>query len=330
MEKHKHSIATICSHSALQIFHGANKEGFRTIGITKESRADFYRSLERGSPDELFIVDKWKDLLATRIQKQLLELNTILIPHGSFVAYLDIERILNMEIPFFGNKKSLKWEADRNKERSWLQEADINIPKEFQYPRDIESLCLVKFPGARGGRDYFLASSPEEFYEKIGEEEEFTIQKYIKGNRYYPHYFYSPIKERLEILGFDRRDEANVDESQRFPTRKKTFVVVGNRPLVARESLLPKFYTIGQNLVEKSQQLFGGLFGPFCIETVVKDNLEIVAFEISGRIVAGTNLYPQGSPYSPYYFDKPVSTGRRIAMEIKWAEKKNKINEIVS
>ena len=26
-------IATVCSHSSLQIFHGARQEGFRTLGI---------------------------------------------------------------------------------------------------------------------------------------------------------------------------------------------------------------------------------------------------------------------------------------------------------
>ncbi|MDD1734846.1 MAG: DUF1246 domain-containing protein, partial [Methanothrix sp.] len=27
------TIATICSHSSLQIFHGAREEGFKTLGI---------------------------------------------------------------------------------------------------------------------------------------------------------------------------------------------------------------------------------------------------------------------------------------------------------
>ncbi|RLF54270.1 MAG: hypothetical protein DRN13_02850, partial [Thermoplasmata archaeon] len=31
-------IATICSHSSLQIFNGARKEGFKTLGIGIEDR----------------------------------------------------------------------------------------------------------------------------------------------------------------------------------------------------------------------------------------------------------------------------------------------------
>lgn len=326
----KRTIGTICSHSAAQIFHGAKKEGFKTLGLITEERLPFYSSLERGSPEEFLVVENWKEILTEKIQEKLLEKRTILIPHGSFVAYLGANNVLDMDVPLLGNKRSLKWEADRKKERKWLKKAGINVPKEVKAPEKIQEACLVKFPGAKGGEDYFLAHSPKEFREKIGERTEYTIQEYIQGNRYYPHYFYSRIKKRLEILGMDRRDEANVDESFRFPTEKKTFVVVGNTPLVARESLLPKFYKLGENLVEASRELFNGLSGPFCIETVVKDNLEVVAFEISGRIVAGTNLYPKGSPYSVYYFDKPVSTGRRIAMEVKEAIEKNRLNEVIS
>ncbi len=326
-----HSIATICSHSALQIFDGANREGFQTIGITTEARVDFYSSFASGSPDEFLVVQNWQEVLDHSVQERLLDQNAILVPHGSFVAYVGAENILDMTVPFFGNKRTLMWEADREKERIWLKKAGINVPREFKTPHEIKTLSLVKFPGAKGGKDYFLVRSPQEFYDRIGKNEEYTIQEYIKGNRYYPHYFYSPIKNRLEILGIDRRDEANVDESYRFPVREKTFVVVGNKPLVARESILPKFYEMGVNLVATSRELFNeGIFGPFCIESVVKDDLDIVAFEISGRIVAGTNLYPNGSPYSCYYFDKPVSTGRRIAMEIKWAEKKNRIDAVTS
>ncbi len=39
--------------------------------------------------------------------------------------------------------------------------------------------------------------------------------------------------------------------------------------------------------------------------------------EISARIVAGTNLFIDGSPYSYLNYSEPMSTGRRIAREIK-------------
>ncbi len=49
------------------------------------------------------------------------------------------------------------------------------------------------------------------------------------------------------------------------------------------------------------------MIGPFCLESVVTDKGEIVVFEFSGRIVAGTNLYTNGSPYSWLYWNEPMS-----------------------
>ena len=37
-------IGTICSHSALQIFHGARQEGFKTLGICVEDRKSVYKA----------------------------------------------------------------------------------------------------------------------------------------------------------------------------------------------------------------------------------------------------------------------------------------------
>jgi 5-formaminoimidazole-4-carboxamide-1-(beta)-D-ribofuranosyl 5'-monophosphate synthetase len=45
--------------------------------------------------------------------------------------------------------------------------------------------------------------------------------------------------------------------------------------------------------------------------------------------VAGTNVYPEGSPYSTYYYKEPMSNGRRIAKELKLAAKLKKLKQIV-
>ncbi|MCI0501828.1 MAG: DUF1297 domain-containing protein, partial [Epsilonproteobacteria bacterium] len=108
-----------------------------------------------------------------------------------------------------------------------------------------------------------------------------------------------------------------------------TFVVTGNIPIVMRESLLPKVFQMGEAVVEKSLELFGGVLGSFCLETVVTEDLEFKVFEISARIVAGTNPYIAGSPYSEM-IQPDLSTGRRIAQEIKYASKKNLLHEILS
>jgi 5-formaminoimidazole-4-carboxamide-1-(beta)-D-ribofuranosyl 5'-monophosphate synthetase len=52
-------------------------------------------------------------------------------------------------------------------------------------------------------------------------------------------------------------------------------------------------------------------------------------FEISARIVAGTNPYVDGSPYTALKYKEPMSTGRRIAREIKTAIKQNRLKEVL-
>jgi 5-formaminoimidazole-4-carboxamide-1-(beta)-D-ribofuranosyl 5'-monophosphate synthetase len=87
---------------------------------------------------------------------------------------------------------------------------------------------------------------------------------------------------------------------------------------------------MGQKVIETSRELFSpGLTGPFCIETVCTEDLEFIAFEISARIVAGTNLFINGSPYSQLLYDVPMSTGRRIAREVKEAIKGDLLDEVV-
>jgi 5-formaminoimidazole-4-carboxamide-1-(beta)-D-ribofuranosyl 5'-monophosphate synthetase len=71
------------------------------------------------------------------------------------------------------------------------------------------------------------------------------------------------------------------------------------------------------------------MIGPFSLETIVTDELEFKVFEISARIVAGTNLFIGGSPYSDL-IESNLSNGRRIAQEIKQAEKVDMLHEIIS
>jgi len=86
---------------------------------------------------------------------------------------------------------------------------------------------------------------------------------------------------------------------------------------------------MAERVVERSMDLFGGMIGPFCLETIVTDDLKFKVFEISTRIVAGTNLFIGGSPYSELT-EPGMSTGRRIAREIKLARKMDALMEILS
>ncbi|MFC1741807.1 formate--phosphoribosylaminoimidazolecarboxamide ligase [Nanoarchaeota archaeon] len=333
----EYKIATIGSHSALQILKGAKDEGFETIAICTRGREKLYKMF--GVADEIILLDSYSDFF--KIEQELIEKKAIIIPHGSFVAYLGLDKIEQLKVPYFGNKGILKWESDRDMERRWLLASGLKLPKIFKTPSEIDRPVIVKFHGAQGGAGYFIANSPEDFRRKIQNyppELGYVIQEYVIGVPVYAHYFYSSLTKKLELMGFDLRYESNVDSLGRISARDQmainkvdpSYVVVGNTPVVIRESLLPRFIEMGEAVVRESEKVVeGGLFGPFCLENIITPELDIFTFEISARIVAGTNPYTNGSPYSWLYYDEPMSTGRRIAREIKNAERSGVLKRLV-
>lgn len=327
-------IATICSHSALQIFKGARDEGIKTVGIVKKENKKLYESFPYGKPDEFLVVDSYSDLPVD----ELVAHNAILVPHGSVVEYVG-SAFENLPVPVYGNRASIVWERSRDKMFQWLHKARIRTPRILK-PEEIAGPALVKFPGAKGGRGYFLVSSYNDFKLRVGNKP-CVVQEFLIGVRSYPHYFFSPISKvgyptehgRLELLGVDRRVESSADEIARAVSAgfnpKMSFTVIGNEPLVLRESLLGEYMEMGKRLSETSFDLFGGMFGPFSIETIITEDLQIYAFEISARIVAGTNVYDHGSLYSDCHYNEPMSMGRRIARELKLAKKKKKLKQMI-
>lgn len=328
-------IATICSHSSLQIFKGARDEGIKTIGIVQKDRRKLYESFPLGRPDEFIEVESYKDLPSD----ELVEKEALIIPHGSFVEYAG-KQFDDLAVPIYGNRASIAWEREREKMLSWIHQAGIKTPPLMKSPEEIDRPVMIKFPGAKGGRGYMIVKSKEEFYKRVTEKE-YIIQEFIIGVRAYPHYFFSAFEGpgyktdngRIELLGVDRRVESSADEIARAHSigmaKDMAFTVIGNEAMVLRESLLTEYMEIGKKISDKSFDLFGGLTGPFCVETIITEHLDIYAFEVSARIVAGTNVHPQGSAYSTYYYDEPMSVGRRMARELKIAWQKKRISDIV-
>ena len=84
----KVKIGTVCSHSALQIFHGARQEGFKTLGVCLRSRRSVYEAFPLARPDEYLLVDGFDEILDSSVQEKMISDNVIIIPHGSFVEYV--------------------------------------------------------------------------------------------------------------------------------------------------------------------------------------------------------------------------------------------------
>ena len=220
------TIGVVASHSSLQILHGARKEGFRTLGIAVgENRRKFYQAFPGANPDEWLMLEDYREMLdyAEWFRKR----NVIIIPHGSLVEYLGSTNFRNLQVPTFGNRGILHWESSRSRQRQWLEAGGCEMPQVLEDPHDIDGPVIVKYAGAKGGRGYFIARDYRDFRRNVDIEEEFTIQEYVLGCRYYLHFFFDPIATdgyqvqgkgsmagknlgRLELLSMDRRDESNV------------------------------------------------------------------------------------------------------------------------
>jgi 5-formaminoimidazole-4-carboxamide-1-(beta)-D-ribofuranosyl 5'-monophosphate synthetase len=350
------TIGVVASHSSLQILHGARMEGFKTLGIAVgENRRKFYSAFPGAEPDEWLMLDNYNELLSKA--KWLRERNVVIIPHGSLVEYLGSDNYRKLEVPTFGNRGILHWESSRERQRQWLESGGCELPKVIDDPHDIDGPVIVKYAGAKGGEGYFIARDYRDFKRNVNLDEDFTIQEYVLGCRYYMHFFFDPTATdgfqvqgkgshagknlgRLELMSMDRRDESNVDEFYKLGSLRDlremnlepSFVVTGNMSVVIRESLLPKAFELAEGTVAASFELeeeSRGMIGPFCLETIVNDRLEFRVFEISARIVAGSNPFIGGSPYSDLN-EAFMSTGRRIARSIKKAIKNSELDRILS
>ena len=329
-------IATLGSHTALQILKGARDEGFKTLCICRKGEEAPYKSY--GVADEIITVDDFaKDFF--RIEADLIKKNAIIIPHGSFVSYIGAKKMNDVKMMHYGEKAILEWESDRIKERQWLLAAGLKMPKIFKTPEEIDRPVIVKFHGAGGGFGYFIANNTKEFHERIKaypNNNGYVLQEYIVGVPIYTHYFYSLLTDELEIMSFDKRYESNADSIGRIAAKDQidvglqtSYTITGNMPLVIRESLLPQLFEMGRRVVEESRKLTKkGLYGPFCLEAILDPKLNFYTFEISARIVAGTNPYTNGSPYTWLKYNEPMSTGRRLAREIKQAIEEDRLAEI--
>jgi len=339
------AIATLGSHCSLQVLKGAKDEGFKTILVCEKKREKLYRRFP--FIDEFILVDHFKEILNENTQKNLEKNNAVIIPHGTLIAQMTSEEIESIKTPIFGNKWILRWESNREMKEKLMKEAKLPIPKPVSSPDEIDKLVIVKRQGAAGGKGYFMASSEQDYIKKrneliqqkiISEDEVLYIQEYAAGVLAYLQYFYSPLNNQLEFFGVDQRHESDIEGLARIPSEQQiktkkvpSFNVIGNSPLVIRESLLEEVYEMGENFVQVSKRIVPpGMNGPFCIEGVYNENARFTSFEFSARIVAGTNIYMDGSPYYSLLYNEQMSMGKRIAREIKIASKSNQLEVVTT
>src|SRR3989344_7016697 len=97
----RYQIATLGSHTALQILKGAHDEGFETICVSTSNRVSLYKRFK--FIDKIYEIPNFSHF--PKVENRLINQSAIIIPHGSFVAYLGVEKNKKMKVPYFGNKK---------------------------------------------------------------------------------------------------------------------------------------------------------------------------------------------------------------------------------
>ena len=345
-------IAALASHSALDVFDGAKDENFETIGLCKKGRERPYLEFKR-IVDECIVLNDFKEIASEKIDNYLVSRDAIIVPNRSLAVYVGYDNIEKMKTRYFGNRKMLRWE-ERIGEKNYyrlLDEAKIRRPKIFK-PEEVDGPVIVKLPEAkrRVERGFFIAVNRKDFEEKLNSLlkeniideksiKEMVIEEYILGAHFNLNYFYSPIFNRVELLSVDRRIQSDLDSFYRLPaeiqlklSRLPRYIEVGHEPATIRESLLEKVFEVGYSFVEATKKLEPpGIIGPFTLQAMVTPDLDLVVFDVAPRIGGGTNAYMGiGSQYSKLYFGKPISLGRRIAMEIKEAINNGSLEKILT
>ncbi|MCI2415505.1 MAG: formate--phosphoribosylaminoimidazolecarboxamide ligase family protein [Candidatus Aramenus sp.] len=345
-------IAALASHSALDVFDGAKDEGFETIALCKKGRERPYLEF-KAIVDKCLLLNDFKEIYSEEVQKKLIEDEAIVVPNRSMAVYLGYDNLEKMKTKFFGNKFMLRWE-ERLGEKNYyklLDEAKIRRPRIYT-PDNIDSPVIVKLPEAkrRVERGFFFAKDKKDFDNKlhqllksnvIDEEslKDMVIEEFVLGAYFNVNYFHSVLFDRTELISVDRRIQSDWDSFYRLPVdiqlevnRTPRLIEVGHEPATIRESLLEKVFEIGYSFVGATKKLQPpGIIGPFTLQLTVTPDLELVVFDVAPRIGGGTNAYMGiGSQYSKLYFGKPISLGRRIAIEIKTAINSNEIDKITT
>ncbi|MGC9135987.1 formate--phosphoribosylaminoimidazolecarboxamide ligase family protein [Caldivirga sp.] len=347
------TIAVLASHSALDVLDGAKDEGFSTIAVAKKGRDLPYR--EFPVVDKLIIVDDFKELISERIINELKSSEAVFIPNRSFAVYVGYDNIEDkFPVPVFGNRRLLRWEERTGPYNYYklLDHAGIRRPRTFSSIDEVDGPVMIKLPEAvrRVERGFFIARDRDDALRKVKELadrgivrlsdlENASIEELVIGAHFNANYFYSKVRGRLEMHSFDRRIQSNLDGIYRIPAQDQLglnvdvrYIEVGHEPATIRESLLEKVFEIGYRFVKATEEMVPpGVIGPFTLQFMVTPELDLVVYDVAPRIGGGTNAYLGiGGQYSKLYFGKPISTGRRIAIEVKEAVANNMLDKVTT
>lgn len=358
----KLSVATLGGHSALDVCRGAKAEGFHTVVVAQKGRektyTDYYKTRDgRGCVDDVIVVDSFADVTKPEIQKQLWMRNAVFVHSRYFWVYCDFKEVENnFRIPIYGTRELVrKEERDEAKNQYFLlNEGKVPVPLQFKKPADIDRLVIVKTNEVSRSyeRAFFLASSNEDYQKtaaekiKAGEITEASlksavIEEFVLGPQINLNFFYSPLTKELELLGTDTRRQTNLDGLLRLTAPEQVevlkhvqpkYIENGHQTVTMKESLLEQAYAAGEGFVGATQKHYKpGIIGPFALQgafTAGPPKEEFKVFDVSMRIPGSPGI--MFTPYTHYMYGESLSTGQRMARELKAAIAQNRLAELLT
>ena len=97
-----------------------------------------------------------------------------------------------------------------------------------------------------------------------------------------------------------------------------------------RESQLEKVFEAAERWVQVCRKEFPpGMIGLFALQGAITKDLQFKIFDVSPR-VPGCPCVEPTSPYMKYKYGVEVGPGKRVAMEIKRAIRKRRLDEVVT
>ena len=359
-----HSALDVCDGAAEEGLHTiAVCERGREAPYARYFRSvrDSDGRLIRGAVDEALVFDKFADVLGKKAIAYLRSKNTIFVPNRSFTSYCSVDEIEDeFLVPMFGSRNLLRTE-ERTEKKSYywlLEKAKLPFPAKIDDPDDIDALVIVKLPHKmkKLERGFFTAASAKEYREKAGallkqgvisraDLDAARIERYILGPVFNFDFFYSPMGtagEGLELLGIDWRFETSLDGHVRLPADQQLtlnekqripgFIVIGHNSATLRESSLNEVFDLAERYVRATQEYYRpGIIGPFTLQTCVDTEQDFYIYDVAPRIGGGTNVHMSvGHPYGNALWRRPMSTGRRLAIEIRNGLDSGRLGELVT
>ena len=334
----------------------------------EKTYSDYFRTVRssggrivRGMVDKAIVLDRFSDVLDPEFQQQMRDRNVIYIPNRSFTSYCSMQAIEDdFRVPMLGSRNMLRME-ERTDDRDYywiLERAGLPYPEDIGEPEEIDCLSIVKLHHAEKKleRGFFTCASHAEYVEKsqsllsqgVIDAESLAgarIERYVIGPVFNLNFFYSPLEEdlpQLELLGVDWRFESSLDGHVRLPAPQQMtlpehqqipeMTVVGHNTATIRESLLETAFELGEKFVTASKEHYDpGIIGPFCLQTCIDKDMNYWIYDVAPRVGGGTNVHLNvGHPYGNSLWRKQMSSGRRIALELRHAVEQDRLDEVLT